>query len=182
MPGHSTSAYPRLEDDMRLVPDIVGCAAKADGTIWTCLIGRSGRILPAWRRLPEHTHVKGYRLTRPPGHHTCRVNSLVAAAFHGPRPPGLQCRHLDGNRVNNRADNLAWGTAEVNWEDRRRHGNARAGVENHAAKLTSEQVREIRRLYATRTISQQALAKRFNVSRSAISSAFHGNTWREVKG
>lgn len=48
------------------------------------------------------------------------VHILVAEAFLGPRPGGMEeCRHLDGDKLNNRADNLRWGT---------RPGNASGGT------------------------------------------------------
>jgi len=50
------------------------------------------------------------------------VHVLVAMAFHGPCPPGMECRHLDGNRSNNAASNLAWGTTSENNYDLVRHG------------------------------------------------------------
>jgi hypothetical protein len=50
------------------------------------------------------------------------VHMLVATAFHGPRPPGMECRHLDGNPANNAATNLTWGTSTENNRDLVRHG------------------------------------------------------------
>lgn len=50
------------------------------------------------------------------------VHVLVALAFHGERPHGMEVRHLDGDRLNNRADNLAWGTHAENMQDAVRHG------------------------------------------------------------
>src|SRR5215469_16278930 len=35
-----------------------------------------------------------------------RVHQLVALAFHGPRPEGMEARHLDGNPLHNCAHNL----------------------------------------------------------------------------
>jgi hypothetical protein len=52
------------------------------------------------------------------------VHSLVASAFHGPRPfEGAQVRHLNGDKTDNRAENLRWGTARENMLDRIEHGN-----------------------------------------------------------
>jgi hypothetical protein len=50
------------------------------------------------------------------------VHTLVAEAFHGPRPAAMECRHLDGNPANNAVGNLAWGTSSENNLDRVRHG------------------------------------------------------------
>lgn len=53
---------------------------------------------------------------------TRKVHFLVCEAFHGPRPPGQVTRHLDGDKLNNRASNLAWGTPSENSLDSVRHG------------------------------------------------------------
>src|ERR1022692_1435720 len=58
------------------------------------------------------------------------VHVLVAAAFHGPCPPGLEVRHLDGNSQNNAASNLAYGTASENCLDMVQHGT------HHKARVT----------------------------------------------
>ena len=53
---------------------------------------------------------------------------LVALAFHGPRPvgpAGKEVRHLDGNKSNNRPENLAYGTRRENALDIVRHGQHR---------------------------------------------------------
>lgn len=56
------------------------------------------------------------------GHRSFYVQVLVAAAFLGPCPDGLQVRHWDGNPQNNRADNLLYGTGSENIHDAVRHG------------------------------------------------------------
>ena len=52
-----------------------------------------------------------------------KVHRLVCRAFHG-EPPSEhhEVRHLDGNPLNNRAENLAWGTRSENAQDRVKHG------------------------------------------------------------
>lgn len=47
----------------------------------------------------------------------CRVHRLVCWAFNGPPGPEDVVRHLDGDALNNCADNLAWGTASENARD-----------------------------------------------------------------
>lgn len=50
------------------------------------------------------------------------VHVLVAEAFHGARPDGKVCRHLNGNELDNRATNLKWGTPSENAHDQVAHG------------------------------------------------------------
>lgn len=50
------------------------------------------------------------------------VHGLVAAAFLGPRPDGLQIRHLNGIPSDCRLVNLAYGTQSENMLDSVRHG------------------------------------------------------------
>jgi len=49
------------------------------------------------------------------------VHRLVLEAFVGTRPAGRQCRHLNGDPIDNRLENLAWGTDEENFADKRSH-------------------------------------------------------------
>ncbi len=53
---------------------------------------------------------------------TYNVHKLVAEAFIGPRPEGLQVRHLDGNPRNNNVTNLVYGTSKENHADMVTHG------------------------------------------------------------
>jgi hypothetical protein len=53
---------------------------------------------------------------------THKVHQLVAAAFLGPQPKGLQVRHLDGNPTHSAVTNLAYGTPAENQWDRVAHG------------------------------------------------------------
>lgn len=50
------------------------------------------------------------------------VHRLVLDAFVSKRPQNSECRHLDGNGANNRVDNLIWGSAKENSQDRIDHG------------------------------------------------------------
>jgi hypothetical protein len=56
-----------------------------------------------------------------------RVHRLVLEAFVGECPPGMECRHLDGDWTNNVLGNLAWGTPKENMSDAFRHYAERSG-------------------------------------------------------
>ena len=77
---------------------------------------------------PRRTTVgrQGYpvvSLNRPGMQCTRTVHALVLEAWHGPRPEGWGARHLNSNRLDPRASNLRWGTAQENAQDRLRRGS-----------------------------------------------------------
>jgi hypothetical protein len=105
---------------------------------------------------------------------TVSVHVLVCASFNSARPKGAVARHLDGDRLNNCADNLAWGSVQDNHNDRREHGRSFAGDRNPNAALASKDVLAIRASEEPSTV----LAARFGVQRSAISKIRTGRTWK----
>jgi hypothetical protein len=103
------------------------------------LVSSFGRVFSSrsggGRLLRGHPGRKGYwrvKLTRDDGPPVDRcVHKMVAEAFHGPCPPGHQVRHLDGNHLNNRARNLAYGTASRNILDQVEHGRHNMASKTH---------------------------------------------------
>jgi hypothetical protein len=59
------------------------------------------------------------------------VQALVADAFFGPKPPGLEICHWDGNRANCAASNLRYDTHSGNELDKRRHGTHHNAIKTH---------------------------------------------------
>jgi hypothetical protein len=105
---------------------------------------------------------------------TLQVHVVVCEAFHGPRPsPRHQARHLDGNRLNCRADNLAWGTPAENTADKVRHGVIKTA-------LTEAQVLKIRETYAAGGVLQRQLAVEYKVSRTLISLIVARKKWTHI--
>jgi NUMOD4 motif/HNH endonuclease len=66
---------------------------------------------------------KGYACVVLAGNRFRRIHTLVLEAFVASRPDGLECRHLDDDKTNNRLDNLLWGTGSENSIDRVQNGN-----------------------------------------------------------
>lgn len=98
------------------------------------------------------------------------VHVSVARAFHGEKPsPSHQVRHIDGDQLNNHADNLAWGTPAENAADKRRHGTVYYGDDHHSVRLPDRSVAEIRRIYAQGGVTQVELAERFGTSQPRVS-------------
>lgn len=79
--------------------------------------------------VPAKSGPKGYLMVRLswPNRKKAYIHALVAEAFHGLRPSGMDCRHLDDDHLNNCANNLAWGTRKENMADARRNGKLAIG-------------------------------------------------------
>ena len=108
-----------------------------------------------------------------------RVHCIVAEAFHGPRKHGLVCRHINGDRTDNRADNLAWGTYAENERDKRDHGRAPIGSKNPRAKLNESKVADIRAANKIGSTNED-LARIYGVHRATIFEIVSGKKWRHV--
>lgn len=73
------------------------------------------------------------------------LHQLVLETFGTQCPPGMECRHLDGDPTNNHVRNLCWGTKKKNQSDRVIHGTDMRGEKHPNTKLTAIQVKEIRK-------------------------------------
>lgn len=163
----------------RPIPSAPGYVATADGRIlsrsgWRGLVTRELR--QSWSGRKRYAVVRpvvdGRRVTR-------RVHVLVAEAFHGERPSGLLVRHRNGDRRDNRAENLAFGTALDNAADRARHGTVARGERVATSKLSEDNVREIRRRLEQGE-RRPALAVEFGVTSNTIARIERAETWRHV--
>jgi len=110
----------------------------------------------------------------------CLIHRLVLETFVGPCPKGMECRHLDGDRLNNRLDNLMWGTRKQNMRDRDLHGKTAKGERCGRSKLTALQVVMIQEHYATGMWTQRELAELFGVSQATIGRITKGESWIDV--
>jgi len=113
-------------------------------------------------------------------HGNSNVHSLVLLTFTGPRPDGMEARHLNGDPYDNRLSNLVWGTGVENCRDTALHGRGPIGARNPMAKLTEADVLEIRRLKAT-GLSYGKIAKMFGVACSTANEAGRGTKWKHVR-
>lgn len=163
------------DETWHLVPDFLAYEVSDHGQVrsWK---GKVPKLLRQIPRKSGHLYLFLYRNNRS---HKRYVHRLVLEAFRGPAGPDEECRHLDGNPANNRLDNLAWGTAQQNTDDKRRHGTIPEGEQVRAHKLTEEQVREIRARYPAE--SSRVLARKYNVAHVTIQKAANGSRWRSVQ-
>jgi hypothetical protein len=93
--------------NLRLQPKALGLYVRPDGYV-TVALGRGS-------------------------HH--RVNRLVLEAFVGPAPtPEHEAAHWDGDKCNNRLENLRWVSPVENAADKERHGRVQRGPQHWTAR------------------------------------------------
>src|SRR5262245_28980841 len=113
------------------------------------------------------------------------VHRLVWEAFHGPIPSGFEINHRDGNKANNRLDNLELVTRSENMLHCHRqlkpNLNRARGLEHGRTKLTPDAVKNILELRRT-GMSLKKIGRRYNVSDQAIHLILKGWNWRHVTG
>jgi len=107
------------------------------------------------------------------------VHTAVLITFIGQPPIGYQCRHKDGDKLNNHLDNLIWGTSKQNCKDRSLHGTKAMGETHPSAKLNNNQVLSLREL-AKNGISQKELVIQFGITQTAVSSIILHKTWKHL--
>jgi hypothetical protein len=107
-----------------------------------------------------------------------RIHQLILETFVGPCPEGMEVRHLDGDRTNNRLDNVRWGTQQQNTEDKYRHGSVLFGEANPRAKLTWDVVRGIRRDIAE-GVSREVVKRKYGIAKGPLSRIVLNRIWRE---
>lgn len=102
------------------------------------------------------------------------IHHLVAEAFIGPCPEGMEVRHGPAGKTDNRLANLSYGYHIENCEDRARD---RAGH----AKLTRAKAAEIRQKVAA-GMPIAAVAREYGVVYTAVSRTVKGQRWYIEQG
>ena len=160
-----------------------GYAVGDDGFVYSSKYSSWGSKT-IWRRMKSATRSGGHqslRLSRrdPAATRVCLVHVLVLEAFVGPRPPGMDGCHYDGDPSNNTLANLRWDTRKANAADAIRHGRQPIGEKAGSSKLTEANVMEMRRLHAG-GMGGRRLGKLFNVSPSTAKNVVNGTTWKHL--
>lgn len=108
---------------------------------------------------------------------TVFVHTLVLLAFSGPCPEGMECRHLNGDPLDNRPCNLKWGTHLENSMDRQMHGHYARGEDHAMAVLTEQQVVSAIR----RGLSHQEMAEELGITPGHAWNILNGKSWKHLK-
>ncbi len=108
------------------------------------------------------------------------VHRIACEALHGEAPtPWHDAAHSCGNGHLGCCSPLhvRWATAKENQTEMVEHGRSQQGERHYAAKLTEEDVRNIR----SSTLASSVLAKKFGVERTNIIAIRKRKSWRHVQ-
>lgn len=159
----------------------------SDGSVWTrCKKDRRGGAIGDWRPMKAKIDCNGYRrvdlscqrlgVVRKRHGWSLKISCLVCEAFHGEKPAGAVCRHLNGDRLDDRSDNLAWGTYDDNMSDKRAHGRVLSGNVCPNVKLRDEDVASL--MACRGLISASLAAAEFGLSASYVYALWEGRAKR----
>ena len=110
------------------------------------------------------------------------IHRLVAAAFLGERPEGMQVNHKNGNKQDNRLENLEYVTASDNALHARRvlgRGPDKRGSKHHLAKWGEDEILAMRQLLAS-GLSQADVMRIFGISSASISRVANRVRWTHI--
>lgn len=112
---------------------------------------------------------------------TVKVHRLVAEAFIENPLQKNTVNHIDGNKRNNCVENLEWCDRSEQMLHAYKLGLKKAakGTRNRNAKLTDEDVKEIRRVYVkySREFGTVALGKKYGVTNRVIDNVVLGKSY-----
>lgn len=159
---------------LKNIPGYSKYKAGSDGEIYSFCAGMP-RKLKKGRRTPTsyfHVNIKedgGKFKTRD-------VHTLICSAFKGIRPVGYDCSHLNGNKTDNRSDNLCWETRKENFARKKIHGTHDQGCNNSRAKLNREQIQTMK-YFLKEGEKHEIIAREFNVSRLFVTKVANGHRY-----
>lgn len=113
------------------------------------------------------------------GNTMCRAHRISYILNYGSIPDDLNVLHQCDNRKCVNPNHLFLGTQSDNIRDMQQKNRTVSGEKSPTAKLTSEQVIEIRKRYANGGISQKALAKEYGMGQATISLIISRKRWKQ---
>lgn len=142
----------------------------------------AGRATFAGRLLSPIRMACGYFAARPVvgGKNTQQyVHRMVAAAFIGPCPSGMEVNHIDGVKTNNAVTNLEYVTHAENMCHASGAGLMPSGARHPQARLSEDDVRGIRSARASGE-SFGSISRRMGVSISHVFNISNSKSRRDV--
>lgn len=107
------------------------------------------------------------------------IHRLVLESYVG-NSKNHHARHLNGLSIDNRLENLVWGTRKENEQDKLLHGSRHVGEKHSNAKLTAQKVRQLIYEHRTGLFSFGELAVQFNISITTAWQIINKKRWKHL--
>jgi hypothetical protein len=107
------------------------------------------------------------------------VHRTVLRVFRGEAATGIQGAHGDGNKSNNRLDNLRWDNPVGNAADKIEHGTLLIGSTHPNSKINEETAATIKRMLATGK-RQAEISRELSIHISCVANIAQDKTWKHV--
>ncbi|MDX1373760.1 MAG: NUMOD4 domain-containing protein [Nitrososphaeraceae archaeon] len=116
------------------------------------------------------------------GRKTVNVHRLVGLYFVDNPRNMKELNHIDGNKMNNHANNLEWCSRSENIKHAYSNNLKSNKGENHPRnKLTKKDVKSIRRLLRFSNLTHKQISEKFKVDRSTITDIHRFKTWKNIE-
>lgn len=148
------------------IPNCPGYEITIDGRVWS---RKRNRWLKTY--IDSGTGYRVVTLTLNGRWRPMKLSRLLLETFVSPCPPGRQCHHKNGNKVNDDLGNLVWVTP---FENTAARGSTRK------KKLNRLQVHIIKHLIHSGELTQCEIASYFDVGKTIISAIKIGKYWPGV--
>lgn len=134
-----------------------------------------GRLLNGWPNNQGYIHVDLWQNKKK---HRFKLHRLITKIFLGDCPLGKEVNHKDGNKANNRLENLEYVTRKENSYHAHKYGLILHpyGAEVYHSTLNYEQAKEIQRLF-NNGFTQKKLTEIFSVSKGTIYNVLKNKHW-----
>ena len=110
---------------------------------------------------------------------SCFVHRLVAEAFLPNESKKPHVNHIDGDKRNNRVENLEWVTNQENVEHARKMGLAPYGSRIGISRLTESDIPVI--FECAKRMPVKQIAERYGVYKGTISRVLSGKIWSHAR-
>jgi hypothetical protein len=110
------------------------------------------------------------------------LHSIVAEKYYGPRPPGMVVNHIDGDKLNNKPENLEYVTPVRNTRHAVEKGLIPSGFDTGRAAVSVETILTLYTLYLSGKKIPEHYSLRMGVSRMGVFRYCRGNTHKQLWG
>lgn len=165
------------KEDFKAIPKFPSYGISQDGEV---LRFSSGKILSKIKQGKNKYKYHAVRLGVGGKIFNVKVHKLVAEAWLPVSLHQKQVNHKDGDKFNNRVENLEWSTGAENIRHAVETELKQKGEKLYNASVTDEQVHEICRLLQD-NLTVKDIAERYNITKDAVRKIRAGDTYFHIR-